>query len=428
MTEKKVTISPKWSSTTKLIVGLSLVAIVAYLIIYFRSLISSLLIAFVIAYLVYPMAGFLKNKLHITWRFSVNIIYLLVLIVLLGLLTWGGFALVDQVGSLVKFLSLNFNKLPEFLERLNEYEFSVGPFQFDFANFDLTTVGNELIKYIQPAISQAGTLFGSIAGSAAATIGWIAFMMLISYFVLVEAKESGKRLVNIDIPGYQDDVQRLQSELGQIWNAFLRGQFLIIFLTIVIYSIILGIMGVRYFYILAILAGLARFVPYLGPWITWITYFLVCVFQTNTLFGLSPVVYALIVCGVAMITDTVMDNLMVPRVFSGTLQVHPAAILVAAIVGASILGLVGIVLAAPVMATLNLFGNYILKKMFDKDPWEDMPRRGVSGRQIPFIKPFLILFRKTKKWILAPFKKRLQSDEKGVENEQSERTGNENPG
>jgi hypothetical protein len=51
------------------------------------------------------------------------------------------------------------------------------------------------------------------------------------------------------------------------------------------------------------------------------------------------------------------------------LRVHPAAVLVAAIISASLLGVLGVVIAAPMLATLQLFGQYTLRKMFDLNPW-----------------------------------------------------------
>jgi predicted PurR-regulated permease PerM len=53
-------------------------------------------------------------------------------------------------------------------------------------------------------------------------------------------------MVRFDIPGYSEDFRRFGFELSRIWNAFLRGQFIIFFLTGVTYIIILSALGVRY--------------------------------------------------------------------------------------------------------------------------------------------------------------------------------------
>jgi len=145
---------------------------------------------------------------------------------------------------------------------------------------------------------------------------------------------------------------------------------IIMLITVAVYSVLLGGLGVRYFYGLALLAGLARFVPYVGPAVAWTAYGLVAFFQGWTLFGISPIAYALVVVGVAWVTDVIMDNMVVPRLLADTLRVHPAAVMVAALVAARLLGIVGVVLAAPVVATGKLVVEYTLRKLADRDPWE----------------------------------------------------------
>ena len=61
-----------------------------------------------------------------------------------------------------------------------------------------------------------------------------------------------------------------------------------------------------------------------------------------------------------------------PKVMGNSLKVHPAAILISALVGAQLLGVLGIILAAPAFATLKLILRYSSHKLFDRDPWEGM--------------------------------------------------------
>lgn len=164
------------------------------------------------------------------------------------------------------------------------------------------------------------------------------------------------------------------TELGKIWNAFLRGQLTIVLITIIVYAIVLGAIGVNYFFGLALLAGLARFVPYIGPFIAWTTYGIVTLLQGTTIFGLEPIWYAILVILVAIVIDFFLDNAVTPRLMGNALQVHPAAIMIAALVFASLIGVVGVMLAAPVLATVMLITIYILKKLFDQDPWADLDK------------------------------------------------------
>jgi predicted PurR-regulated permease PerM len=180
-------------------------------------------------------------------------------------------------------------------------------------------------------------------------------------------------LLKLDIPGYQYDIQRMVSELSRIWNAFLRGQIIIFFLALIVYSIVLPALGVRYAVGFAFLMALAKFLPYIGPAITWIVMALVTFFQPVKPFGLqdNPLTYAVIVVVTSIVIDQVMDSFITPRVMARTLKVHPAAVLVVAIVASNLLGLLGVVIAAPFLATCLLFARYIMRKMFDLNPWPE---------------------------------------------------------
>jgi predicted PurR-regulated permease PerM len=157
--------------------------------------------------------------------------------------------------------------------------------------------------------------------------------------------------------------------IATIWNVFLRGQLLIMLLTIMIYTVVMTALGLRYSLAIAILAGLARFVPYIGPLVVWVITALVALFQGENYFGLQSWQYAAMVVVIALIIDQILDNLVNPRFMGKTLGVHPAAVLVAALVAANLIGIIGIVLAAPVLASMVLLTRYFSRKMFDIDPW-----------------------------------------------------------
>ena len=368
--EKPQSTSPRWSSTFKMIVGLTTAGLLLALLIYFRSIIGPLILAFILVYLLHPLAVLLSTHSRLSWRASVNIIYFVFLILLIGLSTLIGFATVTQIESLIKVIQRFVNDLPNLIDKLSGTIIVIGPYRIDLSQYtDLGQVGNQLINAIQLIIGRAGTIAGTLASATATTIGWGLFMLVVSYFVLADAGKVPNVLDFINIPGYADDIQKLSRSLGRIWNAFLRGQLTIVILVIISYTILLYILGVRYAIAIAILAGLARFVPYVGPAITYIVMGLVTLFQGGNYFNLQPMYYALLVIVVSAIMDQIYDNLVSPRIMGRSLGVHPAAVLVVAIIAANLIGLIGLVLAAPVLASVLLLGRYIVRKMFDRDPW-----------------------------------------------------------
>jgi predicted PurR-regulated permease PerM len=365
--------SPTWNSTTKLVVALTFVAILAGLLIRLQFLISPLLIALILAYLLYPVASLLQ-KTSLSWRVSVTIVYIVILILLLGLLALGGVGLIQQVQSIIRFTQDSLTALPDMLAEASGKIYQFGPFTFDFRHLDLNELSRQVLNMIQPLLSRMGALFSSAAGSAASFLGWTLFVLLVSYFALAESGGLRGRILTVEVPGYSEDVTRLSRELGRIWNAFLRGQIIIFILAVIVYTFLLSLLGVRYAIGLAFVAGLARFVPYVGPAINWLVLVLVAYFQEFKLFDLSPPGYTILVVILVLIVDQIFDNIISPRILSQALKVHPAGVLVAAIVAANLMGVLGVVVAAPMLATALLFWRYTLNKLLDNDARSEAAR------------------------------------------------------
>ncbi len=371
MNVQKPVSSPRWGSLTKLVVALTFVGLIAWLLSRFQSLIPPLLMAFILSYLLYPVASFLNRKVYFSWRAAVGSIYLLLLILMLSLLTVGGLGLVQQIQSLIRLVQSSLVELPKLVNNVVEWIQTRSPIPIDLGTFDINAVTEQLLSVVQPLLGQTGQLLGTVASGAAQAFGWSAFILLVSFFVLSESGGLRRDIIKLNVPGYNEDISRLGRELGRIWNAFLRGQIIIFFLTVIVYFILLNILGIRYAIGLAFLAGLARFLPYVGPAINWIILVLVAYFQSFKLFGMDPLAYTLLVLLLALFVDQIFDNLVQPRIMADVLKVHPAGVLVMALVAANLLGILGVVIAAPFLATLQLFGQYILRNMFDQDPWPE---------------------------------------------------------
>jgi len=360
--------SPRWGPNLKLVVALTIVVIAGAMTIRFNNIFGPLLISFTLAYLLQPVSSALRRWTRLSWRASVGLVYLLILILLVSILTLGGVGLVNQIQGFIGFLQISLQQLPTILPGVITWITNHG---VDLSQLDLTSFSNQLLTFGQTLLSQTGSLLGSIAGSAVGFLGWTLFVLLISFFVLAESGGLREDIFKLDVPGYTADIQRLGIELSRIWNAFLRGQIIIFAATVTVYFIILSLLGVRYAIGLALAAGFARFLPYIGPAINWTTLALVTYFQPHKPFGLEPFAYVALTIALAFIIDQIFDNLVNPRILANVLRVHPAAVLVAALISANLLGILGVIIAAPMLATLQLFGQYTVRKMFDLDPWPE---------------------------------------------------------
>jgi predicted PurR-regulated permease PerM len=397
------------------VVGLTFVAVVAALLIRFSFLVPPLLMALIISYVLHPLVSRISRVTRLSWRAAVNLIYLLLLVSLLAMLTASGVAAIQQIQSLYRTVEAFVRDLPNFITDLSTRVFVIAGYTIDMqqilGQYDLEQVLNQVVGIIQPALGQAGSLVGSLASSTVSALGWGLFILLISYFLLADAGHLPDMLSGsfsqLDLPGYREDLSRLGKSLGRIWSSFMRGQLILFVITILTVTALLTVLGVRNVLALALLSGVARFIPYVGPLIVWVVAGMVAFFQPDNYFGLPPGSYSLLVVGAMVVLDQIFDNLVTPKLYGQTLGVHPAAVLVAAIVAANLLGFIGLLLAAPVLATLILFGRYAFRKMQDMDPWD--PGEPDPAGMIEF--PGMPLFRRIYSRLRARLRMRRLKDE-----------------
>jgi len=405
--------SPHWGSTAKLVVSLTVVIVLGALLARFQSIIGPVLMAFVLAYLLHPLVAFLERKLHFAWGLGASLIYVFIILILLSLLTWGGVGLVGQIQNLIVAVQNYIKELPDFIASLSHKVVMLGPFRLDFSTFDWSIVGQQILSYVQPALGQMGGLVGTLASGAASTLGWTAFVVVVSYFFLLESGGMRHGILHFDIPGYSEDIKKISRRLGRIWNAFLRGQVIIFFSKVISYTILMSILGIHYAIPIALIGGFAGFLPYVGAAISYIVIGLVTYFQGSNAYGLAPLTYTIVAIVVALLIDQVHDNLVNPRLMGQTLKVHPAFVLIAALIAFNLLGILGIVVAAPLLATLQLLGRYTMRKMLDEEPW---PAAEETLPPLPMARPL----QKLRTWLAK--RKRTQTE---AEQEPPQSKGNE---
>jgi predicted PurR-regulated permease PerM len=392
--------SPPWGTTTKLVVGLTIVALAGILVNQIQPIIAPLILALILSYLLFPFIELVSDRTKLTWRGAVNIVFLILLVLIIGALTASSVALINQVENLVELVDNFLNDLPAMIDDLAtnglvvvvpfiNYEIDLAEYILGL-NIDLLGLSEQLLTAVQPVLGQAGGVITTVATSAANVVTWIFFVLAVSYLGLGEARQGRSFFKEIQASSMAYDIARMGRELSRIYNAFLRGQVLIALSVAFSSFLLMVILGVRNALLLGFLAGLAKFIPYIGPFAAGVVNALVAFFQPEgNYFGMEPFWYAVLIVVAAVALDQVFDSVITPRLFGSTLGVHPAAVLVMALILYRWIGILGLLLAAPVLASGQLVVRYVTLKMLDQDPWPDEEQDAV-----PFAKMVLRLFRK----------------------------------
>jgi len=396
--------SPRWDAMTKLLVSMVVIIVIGALLVRFQTMIAPLVLAVMLAYLLRPLAALLAAKTGLAWRPAVALVYLGLLLLLGGLLAVAGLAILEQLeglyGAVVQIASPD---LPARLQGLLSHPLQlgpilidltrpiqIGPFLFDPNHINWQPFYAQVLTSIQPALGQAGGAITRLATKTAETVAWMLFIVVISFYLLAGSRRLSGPISDAVPAGYADDAQRLLGALRPIWNAFMRGQIILAIVMGLANGLAMGALGVRYAVVLGLLGGLLEFIPIVGPFILGATAVAIALFQPSNWMGLSPIVYALVVLGVAILLQQLENNFLVPRILGDSLNLSPVVIMVGAVIGADLAGVAGLLLAAPILATLALFGRYIYRKLIDVDPWAaDPPPARLSGGPRPRRRPMV---------------------------------------
>ncbi|MEJ2757167.1 MAG: AI-2E family transporter [Anaerolineales bacterium] len=373
--------SPNWGTNTKLVVGMAILAVITGILFQIRPILTPLVMSLILSYLLYPLVEDLSKNTFLSWRGSTNLIFFLLLVLLLSSLTASGVAIVNQFENLINIIQTFLTDLPDtvnnfiatdpvFVVPIIDYQINIAEY-IQSLNIDLTAITEQVLSAVQPALGQAGTILTKVATSALNVLGWGGFILAVAYLTLGEAKQQSK-LLQRELFSLSEDFARFSREISYIWNAFLRGQLLVFFLSSTTMFILMSILGMRYALGLAVLAGFARFIPYVGQVLSGIVNALVAYFLAEgNYFGLPAFQYMLLVVGLAFLHDQVYDSLIIPRLIGIVLGVHPALVLITALIATRWIGVLGLLLAAPMLASFQLVGKYVIRKMLDQSPWPD---------------------------------------------------------
>jgi predicted PurR-regulated permease PerM len=347
----------RWTYDLRRWVVIGLVVAGALFAYFIRETIPLLVLALLVAYLLNPIVTLAARRLKIPRIAAAALTYLVLIAVLieLGILVTpnlarqGSLFLTDFDTLVARFIELG-KQLPILANWVNE--------------LDAAQVAAQLRLEARGFLEQSPRF---IAGAASSVFN--VFVVLVLSFYLVKDADVLVQRLRQGIPAaYHDDFDRITGELDEVWSGFLRGQVLLAVIIGAVTTVALTILGVRSALLLGILAGILEVVPTLGPIIAMIHAVFIALFQGSANWPIEPAIFALIVVLVYFGIQQLENHVIVPNVLGASVNLPPVLILAGTLVGASLAGVLGIFLAAPVIATARLFFQFILHKLFEPLP------------------------------------------------------------
>ncbi|MGI8871327.1 MAG: AI-2E family transporter [Candidatus Limnocylindria bacterium] len=311
----------------------------------FSQIFLLLFLAWLLAFVMTPVIGFLQREFSLPRGLAVAISYVLALVALGFVLFYIGASITQQVADLTR----TFPQTAASVERtLASWQQSLG-----LSHFQIDLVG--LFKSAQSQFGGlAGAIFASaqvIAGATLAALGSLVLILILSLYMLLDSDRILGKLNRVVPSRYSDELQILERSIARAFGGFLRAQIVLAVLQAAIVTVVGIAFGIPYLFLVGTLSALAMLIPFFGPPIALIPPIVAAwIYRPEWV-----VVIAIVLVGV----QTVIVNWLQPRLMQGALGIPPILVLVGLLVGAQVAGVWGALFGIPAIAVLNVFFNYL---------------------------------------------------------------------
>lgn len=332
------------------------------------NLIKPLLIAIVIAYLLYPLTKAIENFLRTNTIYKIKnqsvrrviaivLSYLLIIGIILGLI-WGIYFMIG--GQLSKNTTLT-NIMSDISSYLNTNSFSTSSIEDTLKNLNIPFIDNlepyiiqivtALQKYIMINLGAMTSNIMSIGSSIASFF----IAIIISIYILKDSEyfiDLWKKLYYLIFR--ESNIGKKFSEIfsliNEVFSKFIRGQLLEAFCVGVLSSIALSIVGIDYAIVIGLISGICNMIPYVGPLVGTILAAVMGLLSGRPI----KVIYAIISM---LVVQQIDNNLLAPKIVGDSVGLHAVFTMMAILVGGNVGGLLGMLLAVPVAASIRVLFN-----------------------------------------------------------------------
>jgi predicted PurR-regulated permease PerM len=327
-------------------------AVVLALLWLLKSALTPLAVAFVFAYLLDPLIDRFEAR---RIPRPVAILFLVALSGVIALAT--AFFLVPRLLQEIANLA---DRLPGYLDgalaaispRL-ESQFGISipssiregleSFQSSGVSVPLESLRRLIEQTVQGVTSTLGSLIGLLV------------IPVITYYALVEFDNIKVWFLKLVPVSYQEAVETKLSMINVLVAGFIRGQLIVAVLLGILYAIGFSFIGIDMAIGIGMVAGMLGIIPYVGSAVALGLAAGLCLLQ----YGVD--LHLLFVVGWYALIQTLEGLLLTPRIVGRSVGIHPVAVIVGLLIGGDLLGFLGLIVAVPVTAIVQVFAKELLE-------------------------------------------------------------------
>lgn len=335
-----------WHLSIRIIILLTVLVLLFFFIKNISWVISLLVIATLIVYCLSPIADFLTKR-GIPNTLAVIFVFLLLLISFLLFFYFLIPEFIMELGELARFLATDYRYLlPEFVAELNTF------LEIDSINQALQNFANDLVNNLPSNLQTATLQITRITRSIVSHVVDAVLVLFLVFYLLRDLKAIKKGIISIFPKSWRKEAIVVLSTVDSKVGAYLRGNILLCLVVGILTGVALRSINMPFSLMLGILAGVLNIIVYVGPWLAGIP---------AVLLALTPnAPHPLLVISIYIVVQAIDAFILTPLLLGKAVDLMPISVIVSLLVGGQLFGLLGVLLAIPVTATLKVLIYYYL--------------------------------------------------------------------
>jgi len=308
-----------------------------------RDVILIFFIAIIIVSATQPIVDKLQEK-KVPRVLAVLLIYFVFLLFLVTIVYLVAPTMAEEFGQFTSHLPLYFSNIESFLSEISNL----------VANYNVGTEADNFFgNFPDLLVNSASQIFSNTFVFLGGLLKLLIILSL-SFYMLMK-KDAVKNFLKTIIPQkYQDYSIDLTTRIQYKMGRWLVGQGSLVVIVFCFYYLTLSALGIPYALILAIIGGLLEIIPYIGPILAAIPAILIA-------FTISPWMAVFVILAYIVIQQ-IENYLLTPLIMKKAVGLNPVVIILALLIGGTLAGILGMLVAVPVATALGVF----LKDIVDK--------------------------------------------------------------
>jgi len=242
--------------------------------------------------------------------------------------------------------------IPEYTRQIKDV---IGPRIADitaqFSSEDVERLRSAAGNYAGSFLSWIGGLIEGIVTSSAAIANILSVVLLtplVAFYMLRDWPHITKIVDDLLPKEHAPTIRGILQDIDRTMAGFVRGQLTVCFILGSFYAIALSIAGLNFGFVIGLTSGLLSFIPYIGSGFGLVASIGVAIFQFQ-----DPTMVG-IIAAIFLGGQLVEGNYLTPRLVGGSVGLHDVWVIFALMVGGSLLGFTGLMLAVPVAAIIGV--------------------------------------------------------------------------